>query len=82
MAAPEGMAWRLEAGSDLLLKLHLLPSGKPEVVRCAVGFYFTEKAPTRIPLGLRAWLPYHRHSCREERLYDPRLLRVAQSTWR
>ncbi len=53
MAAPEGMAWRLEAGSDLLLKLHLLPSGKPEVVRCAVGFYFTEKAPTRIPLGLR-----------------------------
>ena len=53
MAAPEGMAWRLEAGSDLLLKLHLLPSGKSEVVRCAVGFYFTEKAPTRIPLGLR-----------------------------
>jgi tetratricopeptide (TPR) repeat protein len=53
MASPDGMAWRLEAGSDLLLKLHLLPSGKPEVVRCAVGFYFTEEAPTRIPLGLR-----------------------------
>ena len=53
MAVPEGMAWRLEAGSDLLLKLHLLPSGKPEVVRSAIGFYFTEKAPTRIPLGLR-----------------------------
>ena len=53
IASPEGMAWLLEKGSDLVLKVHFLPSGKSEVVRCAVGFYFTEKAPTRVPLALR-----------------------------
>ena len=53
MESPLGMAWRLEKGSDLLLKLHLLPSGKPELVHFTVGFYFAEKEPTRVPLGLR-----------------------------
>src|SRR6266702_3693942 len=36
----------MEPNSDLVLQLHLHPSGKPEPVRTTVGFYFTETAPT------------------------------------
>ncbi|HUG54263.1 MAG TPA: tetratricopeptide repeat protein, partial [Vicinamibacteria bacterium] len=50
---PEGMAWTLEEGMDLVLNLHLQPSGKPERIRPAVGLYFTEKAPTRFPMLLQ-----------------------------
>ena len=44
--SPDGLAWVLEPNSDLVLQLHLHPSGKPEPVRSTVGFYFTETAPT------------------------------------
>jgi len=44
--SPEGLSWVLEPNSDLVLQLHLHPSGKPEPVRSAVGFYFTDTAPT------------------------------------
>jgi len=52
-AVPNGMSWRLEAGSDLILQLHLQPTGKPEPLQVSVAFYFTDAAPTRTPLGLR-----------------------------
>jgi tetratricopeptide (TPR) repeat protein len=51
--SPEGMPWRLEAGSDLVVQLHLQPTGKPEPVKVSVGFYFTQSPPLRTPLGLR-----------------------------
>jgi predicted TPR repeat methyltransferase len=44
--SPEGLSWVLEPNSDLVLQLHLHPSGKPEPVRSSVGFYFTDKPPT------------------------------------
>src|SRR5439155_413728 len=44
--SPEGLSWVLEPNSDLVLQLHLHPSGKPESVRSAVGIYFTDKPPT------------------------------------
>ena len=50
--APEGMAWRLTPGTDLVLQMHLQPSGKPESVRAAVGFYFTDEPPKRFPVKL------------------------------
>lgn len=50
---PEGMAWRLDEGTDLLLQLHLQPSGKPETIQSSVGFFFTDQPPTRAPLGLQ-----------------------------
>jgi tetratricopeptide (TPR) repeat protein len=50
---PDGMAWRLEAASDLVLQLHIQPSGKPERIRASVAFYFTDSAPSRQPIGLR-----------------------------
>ena len=51
--APNGTQWRLEPGSDLVVQLHLQPTGKTERVGVTVGFYFTDQAPTRTPVGLR-----------------------------
>src|SRR5437016_7070348 len=44
--SPNGLSWVLEPNSDLVLQLHLHPSGKPEAVQSAIGFYFTDKPPT------------------------------------
>jgi Flp pilus assembly protein TadD len=33
-------AWRLEPGTDLVIQLHMQPSGKPEAVRPSVGLFF------------------------------------------
>jgi tetratricopeptide (TPR) repeat protein len=52
-AAPEGTEWRLEPDSDLVVQLHLQPTGKTESVRVSVGLYFTDTPPTRTPIGLR-----------------------------
>jgi tetratricopeptide (TPR) repeat protein/mono/diheme cytochrome c family protein len=51
--APDGMAFPLEKNSDLVLMLHLRPSGKPETVQASIGFYFTDTPPTRVPALLR-----------------------------
>ena len=52
-AVPDGMQWRLDPGSDLVLQLHLQPTGKRERLRVAVGLFFTDAPPTRTPVGLR-----------------------------
>jgi hypothetical protein len=49
-AEPEGLAWRLDPGNELVLNMHMLPSGKIEHVRPRIGLYFTSQAPTRFPL--------------------------------
>ncbi len=46
----DGMAWRLDPGNDLVLNVHLQPSGKPEEERPAVGLYFTDKPQTKYPM--------------------------------
>jgi Tfp pilus assembly protein PilF len=48
----EGKAWRLESGSDLVLQVHLMPSGKPEVLDPSVGFYFTDAPAVGPPMYL------------------------------
>ncbi len=47
--APPGMAWRLEKKTDLIVSLHMLPSGKPEQIQVSAGFFFTDEPPTRFP---------------------------------
>jgi Flp pilus assembly protein TadD len=47
---PDGFAWRLEPGNDLILNAHLQPSGKPEKVEPSIGLYFTDKKPTQFPV--------------------------------
>lgn len=52
---PEDMAWPLEKGCSLVLQLHLKPSGKPELVRPSVAFFFTDRPPTRTPVKFGLW---------------------------
>jgi len=47
------LAWPLEPGSDLVVQLHLQPSGAVERVQPTIGFYFSDEPPTRIPTVLR-----------------------------
>jgi tetratricopeptide (TPR) repeat protein len=47
---PDDMAWRLDENTDLILNMHLQPSGKEELVQPVVGLYFTDRAPTRFPM--------------------------------
>jgi Tfp pilus assembly protein PilF len=50
---PDGMAMRLDPGNNLLLNLHLQPSGKEELVQSSVGLYFTDKPATLHPMLLQ-----------------------------
>lgn len=40
-----GTAWELRPGTDLIVQLHLLPSGKKEQVRPRIGLYFSDEPP-------------------------------------
>jgi len=48
----EELAWRLEKGTDLVLQLHMRPTGKPETIQAAVGFHFTNRASTNTPFKI------------------------------
>ena len=50
---PDGTAWRLDASTDLVLELHMTPTGKTEAVRAEIGFVFTDIPPSRLPFMLR-----------------------------
>jgi Flp pilus assembly protein TadD len=50
---PDGMALRLDKGTDLVLNTHLQPSGKPEMIEPSIGIYFTEKPATEHPMLLQ-----------------------------
>jgi hypothetical protein len=50
---PADMAWRLDPGTDLVVQLHLQPSGATETVRPAIGLFFSRTPPTRTPTILR-----------------------------
>jgi tetratricopeptide (TPR) repeat protein len=50
---PEGMAWRLDPGTDLVVQLHLHPVDTPQSVQPSIGLFFTDTPPTRQPLMLR-----------------------------
>ncbi len=49
---PEGMALRLDKGTDLILNTHMQPSGKPEVIQPSIGIYFTLRPATKFPMLL------------------------------
>src|SRR5215831_14232352 len=50
---PEGMALRLEKGTDLVVNSHLQPSGKAETLQPSIGLYFTDKPATVKPMLLQ-----------------------------
>lgn len=47
---PDGMAWRADSATDLVLNVHMQPSGKPELVQPSVGLYFTNHPGTKLPM--------------------------------
>jgi len=47
---PNGFAWRLDPGNELVLNMHLQPSGKKEEVRPSIGLHFTDQPQTKYPL--------------------------------
>lgn len=50
---PKGLAWRLEPNTDLVVELHLQPTGKAEVIQPTIGFYFGTDPPVRTPAMIR-----------------------------
>ncbi|HEY7425302.1 MAG TPA: redoxin family protein [Gemmataceae bacterium] len=44
---PDGLAWPLPQGSDLVVQTHFHPSGKAEKETITFGIYFAPKAPAR-----------------------------------
>lgn len=53
LTEPPSMPWRLDPGNDLILNMHLKPSGKPEIVSAQVGLYFSDTPPTQQPMLLQ-----------------------------
>lgn len=47
------LAWTLEPGSDLVVQLHLQPSGAIEQVLPEIGLFFSDRPATRTPTILR-----------------------------
>jgi Flp pilus assembly protein TadD/mono/diheme cytochrome c family protein len=47
---PEGMAWRVDSSTDIVLNVHMQPTGKPELVQPSIGLYFTDRPGTQFPM--------------------------------
>jgi hypothetical protein len=43
---PEGLAFKIDSGNDLVLQMHLNTTGKPESLQSSVGLFFTDRPPT------------------------------------
>ncbi len=53
LTEPEGMPWRLDPGNDLILNMHLKPSGKSETMQAEIGLYFSNEPPEKQPMLLQ-----------------------------
>jgi Tfp pilus assembly protein PilF/mono/diheme cytochrome c family protein len=47
---PDGFAWRLDPGNDLVLNAHMMTMGRPEEVKPSIGLYFSNKPPKYAPI--------------------------------
>jgi tetratricopeptide (TPR) repeat protein len=46
---PAGLAWVLEKDADVVLQIHMQRTGKEELIRPSLGFYFTDQPPSKSP---------------------------------
>ena len=53
IVSPEGMAWRLERGSDLVVELHVIDSKEPTPLKPSVGLFLTKTPPRQRPITVR-----------------------------
>ena len=49
----DDLAWTLRPGSDLVVLLHMLPTGKAEPIQASLGLYFTDEPPARVAATIR-----------------------------
>lgn len=47
---PDAMSWRLDPRTDLIINLHLQPTGKQEHIQAEVGLYFAQTGPSLFPM--------------------------------
>jgi tetratricopeptide (TPR) repeat protein len=47
------LTWQLRSGSDLVVQLHLRPTGKTEEIAPVVGFYLSERPGSQTPTMIR-----------------------------
>ena len=45
--------WKIEPGTDLVLQVHMNPTGKEELFQCEVGFYFSETPAKEVPFKIK-----------------------------
>ena len=50
---PADRAWTLDKGSDLVVQMHLLPTGKPEPIQPVLGLFLSSTPPAREPFLIR-----------------------------
>jgi len=50
LVEPKGMPWRLDPGNDLVLNIHLKPSGRQESITAQLALYFTDDPPIDHPM--------------------------------
>jgi tetratricopeptide (TPR) repeat protein len=51
-ALPEGLAWRVDPGTDLVIQTHLQPTAQPVEVNASIGLYFADERPGRLPSSI------------------------------
>jgi len=50
---PKDLSWRLDPGTDLVVEIHMQPSGRPEPVQPSIGLYFGDGPPAKTAAMLR-----------------------------
>ena len=53
LVEPATMPWRLDPGNDLILNMHLKPTGKVEQIQARIGLYFAKAPATQLPMLLQ-----------------------------
>jgi Flp pilus assembly protein TadD len=49
----DDIPWVLKPGSDLVIQVHMNPTGKLEDFQCSVGLYFTDQPPEKTPFKIK-----------------------------
>lgn len=52
IVSPAGMPWRLDAGVDLVVELHMVPGLEATAVQPSIAFFFTDDPPIAMPVEL------------------------------
>jgi Flp pilus assembly protein TadD len=50
---PADVSWLLSTNTDLVIQMHLKPSGRAEALQSSLGFYFTDQPPLKLVTKIR-----------------------------